>query len=161
MHMHTIKYYMYPYVISTPFSFQMQSFIIRHLLNNNVQRSVFGGRNTNIIETFRKIISYVLYFIKITKNEVQIMKAILTTVGEDQVGIIAGVSQYLAENRVNILDLSQTIMDGYFTMMMMVEVPENGREFGTMARELADLGQKLGVEIRIRNEEIYRAMHQL
>ena len=52
------------------------------------------------------------------------MKAILTTVGEDQVGIIAGVSQYLAENKVNILDLSQTIMDGYFTMMMMVDVPE-------------------------------------
>lgn len=89
------------------------------------------------------------------------MKAILTTVGEDQVGIIAGVSQYLAENKVNILDLSQTIMDGYFTMMMMVDVPENEKEFGVWAQELADLGQKLGVEIRIRNEEIYRAMHHL
>ena len=89
------------------------------------------------------------------------MKAILTTVGEDQVGIIAGVSQYLAENKVNILDLSQTIMDGYFTMMMMVDVPENEKEFGVLAQEFADLGQKLGVEIRIRNEEIYRAMHHL
>ena len=89
------------------------------------------------------------------------MKAILTTVGEDQVGIIAGVSQYLAENKVNILDLSQTIMDGYFTMMMMVDVPENEKEFGVLSQELADLGQKLGVEIRIRNEEIYRAMHEL
>ena len=89
------------------------------------------------------------------------MKAILTTVGEDQVGIIAGVSQYLAENKVNILDLSQTIMDGYFTMMMMVDVPENEKEFGVLAQELADLGQELGVEIRIRNEEIYRAMHHL
>lgn len=89
------------------------------------------------------------------------MKAILTTVGEDQVGIIAGVSQYLAENKVNILDLSQTIMDGYFTMMMMVDVPENEKEFSILAQELADLGQKLGVEIRIRNEEIYRAMHHL
>lgn len=89
------------------------------------------------------------------------MKAILTTVGEDQVGIIAGVSQYLAENKVNILDLSQTIMDGYFTMMMMVDVPENEKEFGVLAQELADLGQNLGVEIRIRNEEIYRAMHHL
>lgn len=89
------------------------------------------------------------------------MKAILTTVGEDQVGIIAGVSQYLAENKVNILDLSQTIMDGYFTMMMMVDVPENEKEFSVLAQELADLGQNLGVEIRIRNEEIYRAMHHL
>ena len=50
-------------------------------------------------------------------------------------------------------------MDGYF--MMMVDVPENEKEFGVLAQELADLGQKLGVEIRIRNEEIYRAMHQL
>ena len=70
------------------------------------------------------------------------MKAILTTVGEDQVGIIAGVSQYLAENKVNILDLSQTIMDGYFTMMMMVDVPENEKEFGVLAQELADLRSK-------------------
>ncbi|SEM32007.1 ACT domain-containing protein [Ligilactobacillus sp. WC1T17] len=89
------------------------------------------------------------------------MKAVLTTVGQDQVGIIAGVSQYLAENKVNILDLSQTIMDGYFTMMMMVEVPDEGKEFSQIAQDLTALGTKLGVEIRIRNAEIYQAMHQL
>lgn len=55
------------------------------------------------------------------------MKAIVTTVGQDQVGIIAGVSQYLAQAHINILDVSQTIMAGYFTMMMAVEVPRWGR----------------------------------
>ena len=89
------------------------------------------------------------------------MRAILTTIGADKAGIIAGVSTYLAKNQINILDVSQTIMNGYFTMMMMVDVPENEKEFGVLAQELADLGQKLGVEIRIRNEEIYRAMHHL
>ena len=89
------------------------------------------------------------------------MKAILTTVGEDQVGIIAGVSQYLAENKVIIIDLSHSIIDGYFTLIIILDVPEIVKDFGVLAQELADLGQKLGVEIRIRNEEIYRAMHHL
>ncbi|WP_282708532.1 ACT domain-containing protein [Ligilactobacillus sp. Marseille-Q7487] len=88
------------------------------------------------------------------------MKAILTTIGKDQVGIVANVSQYLAQKQINILDLSQTIMDGYFTMMMMVEIPTTVA-IEEVASQLNDLGKKLGVEINIRNEEIYRAMHQL
>lgn len=88
------------------------------------------------------------------------MKAILTTIGKDQVGIVANVSQYLAQKQINILDLSQTIMDGYFTMMMMVEIPTTV-VIEEVASQLNDLGAQLGVEINIRNEEIYRAMHQL
>lgn len=88
------------------------------------------------------------------------MKAILTTIGKDQVGIVANVSQYLAQQEINILDLSQTIMDGYFTMMMMVEIPSKVA-IEEVANQLNELGAKLGVEINIRNEEIYRAMHQL
>jgi ACT domain-containing protein len=88
------------------------------------------------------------------------MKAILTTIGKDQVGIVANVSQYLAQKQINILDLSQTIMDGYFTMMMMVEIPTTVA-IEEVASQLNDLGKQLGVEINIRNEEIYRAMHQL
>lgn len=88
------------------------------------------------------------------------MKAILTTIGKDQVGIVANVSQYLAQKQINILDLSQTIMDGYFTMMMMVEIPTTVA-IEEVASQLNDLGAQLGVEINIRNEEIYRAMHQL
>ncbi|WP_270312640.1 ACT domain-containing protein [Ligilactobacillus agilis] len=89
------------------------------------------------------------------------MKAILTTVGQDQVGIIAGVSNYLAQKQINILDVSQTIMSGYFTMMMMVEVPSGDLDFVQVATELKDLGTKLGVEINIRNADLYQAMHQL
>lgn len=89
------------------------------------------------------------------------MKAILTTVGQDQVGIIAGVSNYLAQKQINILDVSQTIMSGYFAMMMMVEVPSADLDFVQVATELKDLGTKLGVEINIRNADLYQAMHQL
>lgn len=88
------------------------------------------------------------------------MRAILTTIGRDQVGIIAGVSQYLAEHTINILDVSQTIMDDNFTMMMLVELPQTN-DFQKLTQELSELGKNLGVEINIRNEEIYRAMHQL
>lgn len=88
------------------------------------------------------------------------MKAIVTTVGQDQVGIIAGVSHYLSTAQINILDVSQTIMSGYFTMMMMVEVPAD-QDFTNLAADLKDLGTQLGVEINIRNERLYQAMHQL
>ena len=88
------------------------------------------------------------------------MKAIVTTVGQDQVGIIAGVSHYLSTAQINILDDSQTIMSGYFTMMMMVEVPAD-QDFTKLAADLKDLGTQLGVEINIRNERLYQAMHQL
>ncbi|MEE6654509.1 ACT domain-containing protein [Limosilactobacillus fermentum] len=88
------------------------------------------------------------------------MKAIVTTVGQDQVGIIAGVSHYLSTAQINILDVSQTIMSGYFTMMMMVEVPADW-DFTKLAADLKDLGTQLGVEINIRNERLYQAMHQL
>ena len=89
------------------------------------------------------------------------MKAILTTIGKDQVGIIAGVSQFLAQREINILDVSQTIMDGYFTMMMMVEIKDEAADFADLSAKLAELGKKLGVEIKIRRSEIYQAMHQL
>ncbi|GAW64357.1 hypothetical protein FC65_GL001368 [Ligilactobacillus acidipiscis DSM 15836] len=88
------------------------------------------------------------------------MRAILTTIGQDKVGIIAGVSQYLAEHAINILDVSQTIMEGDFTMMMLVDLPQE-TDFQSLTAKLNELGTKLGVEINIRNEEIYRAMHQL
>ena len=88
------------------------------------------------------------------------MKAIVTTVGQDQVGIIAGVSHYLSTAQINILDVSQTIMSGYFTMMMMVEVPAD-QDFTKLAADLKDLGTQLGVEINIRNERLSQAMHQL
>ena len=89
------------------------------------------------------------------------MRAILTTIGKDKTGIIAGVSSYLAQNDINIVDVSQTIMDGYFTMMMMVEVDDDASDFEKLTQELDALGTKLGVDINIRNQEMYDAMHQL
>ncbi len=88
------------------------------------------------------------------------MRAILTTIGEDKVGIIARVSRYLADSRINILDVSQTIMDGNFTMMMLVDLP-NKSNFQKLSSELDNLGQAVDVEIKIRNERIYEAMHKL
>ncbi|MCO7127650.1 ACT domain-containing protein [Sporolactobacillus shoreicorticis] len=89
------------------------------------------------------------------------MKAILTVIGKDRVGIIAGVSGKLAELHVNILDVSQTIMNGYFTMMMILDLSEAGDSFGEMKKLLADKGNELGVQIKIQREEIFTSMHSL
>ena len=88
------------------------------------------------------------------------MRAILTTVGQDKTGIIAGVSTFLAERGINILDLSQTIMKGYFTMMMVVDVDDSA-DFSALSSDLTGLGKKMVVEINIRNEKMYAAMHEL
>lgn len=88
------------------------------------------------------------------------MRAILTTVGQDKTGIVAGVSGFLAEKEINILDLSQTILNGYFTMMMVVDIPDDA-DFTALSSKLKDLGKKLAVEINIRNEKMYAAMHEL
>ncbi|HAQ0618713.1 TPA: ACT domain-containing protein [Enterococcus faecium] len=88
------------------------------------------------------------------------MKAILTVVGKDKVGIIAGVSQKLAELNINILDVSQTIMEDYFTMMMMLQMqPEADLE--VIKQALSQVENTLGVKISIQNEEIFNAMHKL
>ena len=88
------------------------------------------------------------------------MKAILTVVGKDKVGIIAGVSQKLAELNINILDASQTIMEDYFTMMMMLQMqPEADLE--AIKQALSQVENTLSVKISIQNEEIFNAMHKL
>ena len=88
------------------------------------------------------------------------MKAILTVVGKDKVGIIAGVSQKLAELNINILDVSQTIMEDYFTMMMMLQMqPEADLE--AIKQALSKVENTLSVKISIQNEEIFNAMHKL
>lgn len=88
------------------------------------------------------------------------MKAILTVVGKDKIGIIAGVSQKLAELDINILDVSQTIMEDYFTMMMMLQMqPEADLE--AIKQALSQVENTLGVKISIQNEEIFNAMHKL
>ena len=89
-------------------------------------------------------------------------RAIITVVGKDTIGIIAGVCTYLAENKINILDISQTIVDGYFNMMMIIDVTEPEKPFGVIADELAMIGEeKIGVQIRCQKEEIFDLMHRI
>ncbi|MEI5989280.1 ACT domain-containing protein [Enterococcus crotali] len=89
------------------------------------------------------------------------MRAVLTVIGKDKVGIIAGVSQKLAELDMNIIDVSQTIMDSYFTMMMVLEISQGKNDFEMIRSELNTLSEKLGVTISIQNEEIFNVMHKL
>ena len=89
------------------------------------------------------------------------MKAIVTVVGKDQVGIIAGVCNTLAASNINVLDISQTIMEGYFTMMMVVDLAECQTAFDTLRSGLKAYGEGRGLSIRIQREDIFDAMHKL
>ncbi len=89
------------------------------------------------------------------------MKAIVTVVGKDQVGIIAGVCNTLANSRINVLDISQTIMEGYFTMMMVVDLAACETPFDQLRTILKDYGEGRGLSIRIQREDIFDAMHKL
>ena len=86
-------------------------------------------------------------------------KTIITVVGKDTVGIIAKVCTYLAENGVNILDISQTIVQGYFNMMMIVDAGAV-KSFALMAEELEELGKEIGVVIKCQHEDIFESMHR-
>ncbi|MBR2764036.1 MAG: ACT domain-containing protein [Pseudolactococcus laudensis] len=88
------------------------------------------------------------------------MRAIVTVIGQDRTGIVAGVSTRLTELDVNIIDISQTIMDGFFTMNMVVEIEATER-FPEVKTNLEALGESLKVDIKIMNEAIFEAMHQL
>ena len=88
-------------------------------------------------------------------------KTIITVVGKDTVGIIAKVCTYLSENGVNVLDISQTIVSGYFNMMMIVDTNQMQKPFGDMADELAALGEEIGVVIKCQKEEIFDKMHRI
>ena len=88
-------------------------------------------------------------------------KAVITVVGRDTVGIIARVCSYLAENNINILDISQTIVQQYFNMMMIVDASAIGKNFETIASELNDLGVQIGVQIKCQREDIFDKMHRI
>ncbi len=88
-------------------------------------------------------------------------RAIITVVGKDTVGIIAKVCSFLAEKEINILDISQTIVQGYFNMMMIVDINDLKAPFGDMTRELAALGEEIGVAIKCQKEEIFDKMHRI
>lgn len=88
-------------------------------------------------------------------------KTIITVVGKDTVGIIARVCTYLAENEINILDISQTIVQDYFNMMMIVDMNNAKKQFGDIADELKEIGEEIGVIIKCQREDIFSKMHRI
>lgn len=88
-------------------------------------------------------------------------KAIITVVGKDTVGITAKVCTYLADNQINILDITQTILQGYFNMMMIVDVSQTEKTFGAIAGELEEVGDAMGVKVKCQREDIFTKMHRI
>ena len=89
------------------------------------------------------------------------MRAIVTVLGQDKVGIIASVCTLLAENNVNILDISQTILQGAFTMVMAVDLDASRVSIGELREKLESLGASMGLSVRIQREELFDAMHRI
>lgn len=89
------------------------------------------------------------------------MKAVITVVGKDKVGIIYEVSRVLAEKNVNILDISQTIMQGMFTMIMLVNIEKSSMTFSALSETLDKTGEKIGVSIKIQHEDLFNSMHRI
>lgn len=89
------------------------------------------------------------------------MRAVVTVVGKDKTGIIAKVSAFLADRGVNILDISQTILQDYFAMIMLVDTAGSKEELSVLATECADMGRGIGMSIHLQHEEIFNAMHRV
>ncbi len=88
-------------------------------------------------------------------------KTVITVVGKDRVGIIAKVCTYLAENKINILDISQTIIQEFFNMMMLVDATNSPKDFHLIQEELEKIGQEIGVDIKAQHEDIFNKMHRI
>ncbi len=89
------------------------------------------------------------------------MRAIVTVIGKDQVGIIAAVCALLSRHNVNVLDISQTVLQEYFTMIMLVDVGEASVSFAELSKELDGAGKERGLSIRVMREDIFNAMHRI
>ena len=88
-------------------------------------------------------------------------KAVVTVVGNDTIGIIARVSAALAQHEANILDISQTVLSGMFNMMMIVDLATSEKPFDQIQRELAQIGEEIGVDVKCQREEIFEKMHRI
>ena len=95
------------------------------------------------------------------KMEDNMKKTIITVIGKDTVGIIAKVCTYLADTNINILDISQTIVQDYFNMMMIVDMNNASKTFGEVQTELDKLGEEIGVAIKCQHEDIFNKMHRI
>jgi ACT domain-containing protein len=89
------------------------------------------------------------------------MRGIVTVLGKDSVGIIAKVCTYMSERNINVLDIAQTIVGGYFNMMMVVDLGGSSEPLASMAAGLETLGRDIGVVVRLQHEDIFNAMHRI
>ena len=89
------------------------------------------------------------------------MKAIVTVIGKDTTGIIAAVCTLLAENKINILDISQTVMEGFFTMTMLIDMKESAVPFAEISEKLSAKGEEMNLNIRVQREDIFDKMHRI
>ncbi len=88
-------------------------------------------------------------------------RTVITVVGKDTVGIIAKICTYLANNHINILDISQTIVSGFFNMMMIVDLSVSDKPFDECQKELIQIGEEIGVDVKCQKEEIFEMMHRI
>lgn len=89
------------------------------------------------------------------------MKGIITVLGKDQVGIIAKICLCLSSNKINILDISQTIVKDYFNMLMIVDINNSTKKFEDLTEDLKNLGDEIGVNIKLQHEDIFNSMHRI
>ncbi len=89
------------------------------------------------------------------------MRAVVTVTGKDKIGIIAKVSSFLAERSVNVEDISQTLLQDYFAMIMLVDISDLKMELSELAKECEELGRQIGMSIRMQHEAIFNAMHNI
>ena len=88
-------------------------------------------------------------------------RVVVSVIGQDRTGIVAGISKVLAENNANILDISQTIMDNLFAMIMLVDISNAKVDFATLKKELEKTGDELGVKVIVQHEDIFKYMHRI
>ncbi len=88
-------------------------------------------------------------------------RTIITVIGKDRVGIIARVCTFLAENNINILDINQSIVQGFFNMMMIVDAQQTTKDFSVLVEEIEKIGDELGVKIKMQHEDIFNIMHRI
>ncbi len=86
---------------------------------------------------------------------------IITVIGIDKVGIVAGITQVMAQHKVNIVDISQTIMDDLFTMIMLARITDEDFDLAAFQKAISEKGQELGVEVKVQHEDAFRFMHRI
>lgn len=88
-------------------------------------------------------------------------RTIITVIGKDNVGIIAKVCTFLADNKINILDINQSIVQGFFNMMMIVDTTNAEKDFSVLCEEIEKVGEEIGVKIKMQHEDIFNVMHRI